>query len=181
MKFHLRVLSLDNLLFETKPPNLHLLNFLKSQKTDIEDIEIGKHFSASVFKVIFQEMTNLKTVSIRGEYIPLEIKDLSIPNTSVKKLVVRGQIKDRSHSFKAIINMLPNLKIVKFLDSIYGCCNETLKYMADNLIKLEELYLCRCNNRNFSAVKFSNLKTLHLEWPDEIEVNNLLFSLSVTH
>ena len=148
---------------------MNLLNFLKSQP-DIEEIEIGKHFSSRVYKVIFQEMKNLKTVSIRGEFIPAEFKEVILANTSVRKLVIRGQIKDRLSPLKEIINLLPNLKIVKFLDSNHACCQETLMYLANNLEKLEELELCRCTNRNFSAVKFTNLKILRIEWGDEIEV-----------
>lgn len=160
MKFPLKRLSMNSQLnlLQTKsnsPAFLH--NFIGS----LEMLEISGYFANEVYEMIFKNFLKLKSLKIDVNYAPTEnafYHNLR-PNLSVKKLHVIF----RQSSLKAlegIIGNLPNVEtLVLDTDEIP---QSLMLFIANNLRKLNNLFITICKFKSLSGVRIESLKSLRV-------------------
>lgn len=130
---------------------INLLNFLISQKTSLEVLQIGEVSSLDIFKLIIEDMPMLRELSIHNHCI--NIKKLNLKeNFSIRKLSLRSilLIKTLTQRCRAVTS----LKICSLTDEVFHGIADTLPF-------LEELILESLNLQgNIAEGKFVCLKEI---------------------
>lgn len=155
--------------FPTKLNENNMLEFLKTQAATVEQLTLYRTFSVPIYKSIFMNFKNLKSIQILMDMFPVEnIAPIFScrPICSVKDLVVIGKLENYD-ACRGIFSVFPNVeKLVVDNSTIFD--NNILLLMSTMLPKVDSLHLSKVDDSLFKECTFGALKTLQIH-----EIKNL--------
>ncbi|CAO1427053.1 unnamed protein product [Diamesa hyperborea] len=149
--------------FPTDLNEINMLDFLKTQAESVEQLTLFKTFSIPIYKCIFMNFINLKSIHFQMDVFPVEntapIFRCS-PIHSVKDLVISGNL--NYDACKGIFSVFPNVqKLV--VDNSSPVDSSVMLLMSTMLLKVDSLHLSKVDDSMFEKeCKFDALKTLQI-------------------
>lgn len=180
----LKKFSISNLHNESiKEVENNLLKFLKMNSNTIEEMNLNTQLSPAVYDAVLTKIHSLTKLKLDVCYIPhnKEFYESVRSKTKLKQLILTEPFKC-NEAAKGLLGKFPTLEVLK-MTSINP---DLLMFLSINLQKLQQLSINKMPYAMMPIIKFSQLKSFHVEevgdiknWITFIVHNPTLTTLSI--